>query len=81
MVVDRSEKTHLDDVELHVEVSIDQFSDETRGMEALRSKIEAVMKSKLGISVKVKLVEPMSIERSIGKAKRVIDKRNLYNKD
>jgi phenylacetate-CoA ligase len=81
IVVDRSEKTHLDDVELHVEVSIDQFSDETRGMEALRSKIEAVMKSKLGISVKVKLVEPMSIERSIGKAKRVIDKRNLYNKD
>ena len=78
IVVDRSEKTHLDDVELHVEVSIDQFSDETRGMEALRSKIEAVMKSKLGISVKVKLVEPMSIERSIGKAKRVIDKRSLY---
>lgn len=78
IVVDRSEKTHLDDVELHVEVSIDQFSDETRGMEALRSKIESVMKSKLGISVKVKLVEPMSIERSIGKAKRVIDKRSLY---
>jgi phenylacetate-CoA ligase len=35
------------------------------------------MKSKLGIAIKVKLVEPKSIERSIGKAKRVIDKRQI----
>ncbi len=77
ILVDRSQKTHLDEVELHVEVSPDQFSDETKGMEALRGKIESVLKSKLGIAVKVKLVEPMSIERSIGKAKRVIDKRKI----
>ncbi|MBP7479730.1 MAG: phenylacetate--CoA ligase [Spirochaetaceae bacterium] len=77
ILVDRSQKTHLDEVELHVEVNAEQFSDETKGMEALRGKIESVLKSKLGIAVKVKLVEPMSIERSIGKAKRVIDKRKI----
>ena len=37
------------------------------------------MKSKLGITLRVKLVEPKTIERSVGKAKRVIDKRTLYN--
>jgi phenylacetate-CoA ligase len=77
ILVDRSQKTHLDEVDLHVEVNAEQFSDETKGMEALRGKIESVLKSKLGIAVKVKLVEPMSIERSIGKAKRVIDKRKI----
>jgi len=77
IIVDRSAQTHLDDVELHVEVSPNAFSDETRDMEALRGKIEGVMKSKLGVNMRVKLVEPKSIERSTGKAKRVIDKRQL----
>jgi len=77
IIVDRSAQTHLDDVELHVEVSPNAFSDETRDMEALRNKIEGVMKSKLGVNMRVKLVEPKSIERSTGKAKRVIDKRQL----
>ena len=53
------------------------FSDETRGLEALRAKIEGVMKSKLQISLRVKLVEPKTIERSIGKAKRVVDNRKI----
>jgi phenylacetate-CoA ligase len=35
------------------------------------------MKSKLGIQLKVKLVEPKAIERSVGKAKRVIDRRTI----
>ncbi|MDR2071886.1 MAG: phenylacetate--CoA ligase [Spirochaetaceae bacterium] len=69
--------THLDEVELQVEVKKDLFSDETKGLEALRAKIENVMKSKLQIAVKVKLVEPKTIERSIGKAKRVIDNRQI----
>jgi phenylacetate-CoA ligase len=77
IIVDRSQQTHLDDVELHVEVNPAAFSDETKDMEALRSKIEATMKSKLGVNMKVKLVEPKSIERSTGKAKRVIDKRQI----
>ena len=64
-------------MELWVEVKKEFFSDETRGLEVLRNKIEAVMKSTLMIGVKVKLVEPKTIERSLGKSKRVIDKRTL----
>ncbi|MDR1176805.1 MAG: phenylacetate--CoA ligase [Treponema sp.] len=76
IVVGRGE-SHLDDVELQVEVKKEFFSDETRGLEALRARIEGVMKSTLQIGVKVKLVEPKTIERSIGKAKRVIDNRKI----
>ncbi|HNY18383.1 MAG TPA: phenylacetate--CoA ligase, partial [Treponemataceae bacterium] len=77
IIVDRSAQTHLDEAELHVEVNPAAFSDETKDMEAMRNKIEAVLKSKLGINMKVKLVEPKSIERSMGKAKRVIDRRQI----
>jgi phenylacetate-CoA ligase len=76
IVVDRG-ATHLDEIELQVEVKREFFSDETRGLETLRNRIADVMKSKLQIAVKVKLVEPKTIERSIGKAKRVIDKRTI----
>jgi phenylacetate-CoA ligase len=74
IIVNRGE-SHLDEVELQVEVKKEFFSDETRGLENLRARIEQVMKSKLQIGLKVKLVEPKTIERSIGKAKRVIDNR------
>ncbi|MDR0555305.1 MAG: phenylacetate--CoA ligase [Treponema sp.] len=76
IVVDRGE-SRLDEVELQVEVKKEFFSDETKDLEGLRKRIESVMKSKLQIGLKVKLVEPKSIERSIGKAKRVIDKRKI----
>ena len=76
IVVDRG-PSHLDEVELQVEVKKELFSDATKGLETLRGRIEAVMKSKLGIIVKVKLVEPKTIERSVGKAKRVIDRRTI----
>ncbi|MDR2953132.1 MAG: phenylacetate--CoA ligase, partial [Treponema sp.] len=76
IIVNRGD-SHLDEVELHVEVKKEFFTDETRGLESLRSRIENVMKSKLQVSMKVKLVEPRSIERSIGKAKRVIDNRKI----
>ena len=76
IVVNRGE-THLDEIELQVEVKQEFFSDETKKLEVLRAKIEGVMRSKLQISVKVKLVEPRTIERSIGKAKRVIDNRKI----
>jgi phenylacetate-CoA ligase len=76
IVVDRG-AARLDEVELQVEVKQEFFSDETKNLETLRNKIENVMKSKLQIAVKVKLVEPRTIERSIGKAKRVIDKRQI----
>ncbi|MBI9109380.1 MAG: phenylacetate--CoA ligase [Spirochaetales bacterium] len=76
IIVDRGKK-HLDEVEVWVEVKDQFFSDETRQMESLRARIRGEMKSRLGINAVIKLVEPKSIERSTGKAKRVIDKRNL----
>ena len=76
IIVDRG-PSHLDEVELQVEVKKELFGDETKSLEALRARIENVMKTKLGIALKVKLVEPKTIERSIGKAKRVIDRRTL----
>jgi phenylacetate-CoA ligase len=78
IIVDRG-ATHLDEVEVRVEVSEAVFSDETKAMESLRSAIEHRMKQELGVSVVVKLVEPKSIPRvEVGKAKRVIDKRQLF---
>ncbi|MCL2318585.1 MAG: phenylacetate--CoA ligase [Treponema sp.] len=76
IVVNRGEN-RLDEIELQVEVKREFFSDETKKLEELRAKIEGVMRSKLQINVKVKLVEPKTIERSIGKAKRVIDNRKI----
>ncbi len=77
IIVDRNPETHLDEAELQVEVSAESFSDETRNLENLRTLIGATLKSKLGINMKIKLVEPKTIERSTGKAKRVIDKRKI----
>jgi len=76
IVVDRG-SNHLDEVELMVEVKRELFTDETKSLESLKGKIESVMKSKLGIQLRVKLVEPKTIERSVGKAKRVIDRRSI----
>jgi phenylacetate-CoA ligase len=76
IVVDRG-STHLDEIEVHVEVEETFFSDTAGGMEALRKKIEAEIRSDLGIGARVKLVEPKTIERSLGKAQRVVDKRKL----
>jgi len=76
IVINRGE-TYLDEIVLHVEVKQEFFSDETKKLEEIRARIEGVMRSKLQISVKVKLVEPKTIERSIGKAKRVIDNRKM----
>jgi phenylacetate-CoA ligase len=76
IIINRGD-SHLDEVELQVEVKKEIFSDEGRGLENLRASIEHTMRNKLQISLKVKLVEPKSIERSIGKAKRVIDNRKI----
>ena len=65
----------LDDMEVQVEVNERLFSDEIRGLEALEGKIGEELHSVLGLRVRVKLVEPKTIERSMGKAKRVIDMR------
>jgi phenylacetate-CoA ligase len=76
IVVDR--KAHkLDEVEVLVEVDQSMFSDEIRKLEELRSNIKKKIESVLSIGVKVTLVEPKTIERSMGKAKRVVDKRTI----
>lgn len=67
----------LDSIEVQVEVSDNIFSDEVKVLENLSKKLVGDIKDLLGISCKVKLVEPKSIARSEGKAQRVIDKRKL----
>ncbi|MBI4685418.1 MAG: phenylacetate--CoA ligase [Nitrospirae bacterium] len=67
----------LDMMEVQVEISEDIFSDEVKVLEKLNKRIEREIKDLLGVSCKVKLVEPKTIQRSEGKAKRVIDNRKL----
>ncbi len=73
LVVDR--KGALDEIELRVEVNERIFSDEIRKLESIQNRIQNEIESVLGISIKVTLVEPKTIERSEGKAKRVRDLR------
>ena len=75
LIVDRV--NNLDTLEVQVEVEERFFSDEIKQLEGLTRKITQVLQSALGLAVKVKLVEPKTIQRSEGKAKRVIDKRKL----
>jgi len=76
LVVDRQQQ--LDELEVWVEVSEELFSDEVRKMEHLENRIRQKIESTLGIGVRVKLVEPKTIPRSEGKAKRVVDRRDIY---
>lgn len=75
MIVDRV--NNQDTLEVWVEVEERFFSDEIKKLEELTKKIAYVLQQALGLAVKVKLVEPKTIERSEGKAKRVIDNRVL----
>lgn len=75
IIVDRV--NNLDVMEVWVEMTPTLFSDEVKRIEDLEKNIRKRIEDTLGISVKVKLVEPKSIERSQGKAKRVIDKRRI----
>jgi phenylacetate-CoA ligase len=66
----------MDQVEVHVEVSPDISFDEIRTLETLQRAVTGAIASVLAVSVKVRLVEPKSIQRSEGKAKRVVDRRD-----
>lgn len=68
---------HLDSLEVQVEVPEHIFTGNLRDLERLTEKIKRKIDSLLNIGVKVKLVEPKSIERSMGKAKRVVDRRKI----
>ncbi len=75
MIVDRVD--NLDTLEVQVEVDERFFSDEIKELENLTKKITHVLQQALLIVPKVKLVEPRTLQRSEGKAVRVIDKRKL----
>lgn len=68
---------NLDELEILVELSEKLFSDKMSELESLENKITMRIASVLGISAKVRFVEPKTIPRSEGKAVRVIDKRNI----
>jgi phenylacetate-CoA ligase len=75
IVVER--EGNLDTMQVRVEVSVDIFSDEVRILENLAKRIQVEIKDLLGVTCSVKLVEPRTIQRSEGKAQRVIDKRQI----
>jgi phenylacetate-CoA ligase len=67
----------LDQMEVQVEVTPDVFSDEVRGLEELKKKLVHSIETVTGIRAALRLVAPHTIQRSEGKAKRVIDKRKM----
>jgi phenylacetate-CoA ligase len=75
LVVDRED--NLDTLTVHVEISERSFSDEVKVLQRLERKISHSIKEYLGVSARVKLVEPKVIARSQGKAVRVIDNRKI----
>jgi phenylacetate-CoA ligase len=73
LIVDR--EGTLDTLEVQVEVNEQTFSDEIKILQGLARRIEKEIKDLLGISCRIRLVEPKTLVRSEGKAQRVIDKR------
>jgi phenylacetate-CoA ligase len=67
----------LDNMTVQVEVTEKFFTDEVRGLESLRKQAQAKIESTLGLHVTIKLVEPKTLQRSEGKAKRVLDQRKV----
>ena len=76
IIVDRQK--NIDILEVHVEVTDRLFFDEMKRIVEIETQIIDRLYAIIGIKVKLKLVEPRTIERSTGKAKRVLDKRNVY---
>jgi len=75
LIVERED--NLDKLTVMVEVTEEMFSDEVRKMEIVEYKIKSELASVLSVAATVKLVAPKTLERSEGKAKRVIDKRQI----
>ena len=75
LIVDRV--NNLDVLKIEVEVREEFFSDQVRKLEELTDKIKKNLESTLGLSAKIKLVEPKTIERSEGKSTRIIDRRKF----
>lgn len=75
IVVDRD--AGMDRLEIQMEVAEDIFSDVMADMVAFTKRVSDRLNSVLGLSAKVTLVEPGTIERSVGKAKHVLDRRTI----
>lgn len=78
IVVDRI--NNADIIEIQLETREDMFGDNVRDVESYRNKAKSVIDSAIGVGVKIKLVEPKTLTRSMGKAVRVIDNRKIKNK-
>ena len=76
IIVDRVNNT--DTFDINVEMPPEMFSDTVRDVTAKEKELVAALKAMLGIVAKVHLMAPKSIQRSEGKAVRVIDKRKMY---
>ncbi|MRR11827.1 phenylacetate--CoA ligase, partial [bacterium] len=68
---------NLDQLTVLVEVNESMFSDAIKNLQTVERELEKNIRETLGVTTAVKLVEPKSIQRSEGKAVRVIDKRKL----
>jgi phenylacetate-CoA ligase len=77
IVVDRRESFSIKELEIWVEVNENIFSDEMQTMRNMEQRLRAHLESVLGISAKIKLVEPKTLARSEGKSKRVVDRSDL----
>ena len=75
LVVDR--KNNHDTLEIQIEIDDTMFSDYVRGFEALKKSVSSQIEHVLGLAVDITFVEPKTLARSEGKAKRVTDKRDL----
>ncbi len=75
IIIDRENNTDV--FEINVEMSENLLADSIKAIEKIEKQITSELRSTLGIGPKVRLVNPKSIERSEGKAKRIIDRRNL----
>ena len=76
IIVDRV--NNLDTLEIQVEIDEKYYTDEIKGLEALKNKIGHVINQALGLNAKIRIVEPMTLKRSEGKAVHVIDNRKLF---
>ena len=74
-MLDREDNLNV--LTVNVEVGERSFSNEVKGLQRLEKRITKHIKELLGVSARVKLVEPRAIERSQGKVVRVVDNRTI----
>ena len=67
----------LDNVEVQVELTESMFSDAVKDLQQREARIQKTIKEFLGVTARVRLVEPRSIQRFEGKAQRVLDRRQM----